>query len=272
MRYIPLKEKPLPGNLSRWLAKAEELTQEIIAETDPEKRKKIINSNSSVWGNPTLKKYLMSLSEKKCWYSEAREVYSHYHVDHFRPKNEALDSNGVDQGGYWWLAFDWKNYRICGSVGNTKKGSRFCVLRNRANYHSDPYDDEIFYFLDPTDKNDPSKLAFDESGAIRPSSNDEDEWDYKRAKYTIDELDLNYELLKEARKDLWDACDSLIVELQNLMREFNSNPSVSKKGKIESKLEELRNLTKPKTEFSAVAVNCLLSSGIEWAHKIALTA
>lgn len=272
MRYIPLKEKALPSRLSRWSAKAEKLTQDLIAETDPKERKKIIKSNSRVWGNRALKKYLMSLSENKCWYSEAREVYSHYHVDHFRPKNEALDLSEIDKGGYWWLAFDWKNYRICGSIGNTKKGSRFCVLRNKANCHSDPCEDEIFYFLDPTDKNDPSKLSFDESGAMRPSSNNQDEWDYKRAKYTIDELDLNYELLKEARKDLWDTCDSLIGELQNLMKEFNSNPSASNRGKIESKLEDLRDLTKPKTEFSAVAVSCLLSSGVDWARKIALAA
>lgn len=85
MRYIPLKENPPPTRLKRWMVKAESLTQKLISETNPEKRKEIIESNSAVWRNKALKKYLMNLSHGKCWYSEAREVYSHYHVDHFRP-------------------------------------------------------------------------------------------------------------------------------------------------------------------------------------------
>jgi len=270
MRRIPLKENPPPKRLRRWMVKANELTQTLISETDPEKRKEIIESNSKVWRNKALKKYLMDLSNDKCWYSEAREVYSHYHVDHFRPKNEALDSNGVDQGGYWWLAFDWTNYRICGSVGNTKKGAKFYVKRNKASCHTDLCEDEIICFLDPTDEDDTHKLTFDKTGTIKPLSIDESDWDYERAKYTIENLDLNYEPLKEARKDLWDTCESKLNELQHLMKEYNQNPSALKKGQIRSKLEDLRKLTKPKSEFSTVAIKCLLSSNIEWAQKLAL--
>lgn len=272
MRHIPLKDHPPPSRLRTWLTKAKSLTQNLISETDAEKRKEIIDSNSAVWRNKALKKYLMQLSDGKCWYSEAREVYSHYHVDHFRPKSEALDLHGIDQGGYWWLAFDWTNYRICGSVGNTKKGARFCVLRNKANCPTDLHEDEIIYLLDPIDKDDTLKLTFDKTGKAKPSSIDENEWDYKRTKYTIDNLDLNYEPLKEARKDLWDTCESKLNELQNLMKEYNQNPSASKKGQIQSKLEDLRMLTKPKSEFSAVAIKCFLSSDIEWVQKLALVA
>jgi len=272
VRHIPLKDNPLPSRLRNWLTKAESLTQNLISEIDAEKRKEIIDSNSAVWRNRVLKKYLMQLSDGKCWYSEAREVYSHYHVDHFRPKSEALDLNGKDQGGYWWLAFDWTNYRICGSVGNTKKGAKFHVKRNKASCHTDLCEDEIVCFLDPIDKDDTLKLTFDKTGTIKPSSVDESDWDYERAKYTIENLDLNYEPLKEARKDLWDTCESKLNELQHLMKEYNKNPSASKKGQIQSKLEELRTLTKPNSEFSAVAIKCLLSSDIEWVQKLALTA
>lgn len=272
MRYIPLKENPPPKKLGRWLTKAKNLTQNLVNETDVDKQKEIIKSNSKVWRNEALKKYLLDLSEGKCWYSEAKEVYSHYHVDHFRPKSEALDLNGVDQGGYWWLAFDWTNYRIVGSVGNTKKGAKFYVKKYKASCHTDSHEDEIFCFLDPIDEDDTLKLTFDKTGTIKPSSIDESGWDYERAKYTIENLDLNYELLKEARKDLWDTCESKLNELQHLMKEYNQNPSASKKSQIQSKLEELRTLTKRKSEFSSVAIKCLLSSDIEWAQKLALTA
>lgn len=254
------------------MAKATSLTQRLILETDPEKRKEIIESNGAVWRNNALKKYLMNLSHGKCWYSEAREVYSHYHVDHFRPKSQALDLNGVDQGGYWWLAFDWTNYRIIGSVGNTKKGAKFYVKKYKASCDADSYEDEIFCFFDPIDKDDTLKLTFDKTGTINPSSINKSDWDYERAKYTIENLDLNYEPLKEARKDLWDTCESKLNELQHLMKEYNQNLSASKKCQIQSKLEELRTLTKPKSEFSSVAIKCLLSSDIEWAQKLALTA
>ena len=39
-------------------------------------------------------------------------LYSHSDVEHFRPKKEAkaLDANSRD--GYWWLAFDYMNFRV----------------------------------------------------------------------------------------------------------------------------------------------------------------
>ena len=266
MRYIPLYDFQPSQD---WIDKANKITQELIREQDFEKRKIIIDKNSSLWGK--IKDDLHQLSHGKCWYSESRDVYSHYHVDHFRPKKRALDLNGNNEGGYWWLAFEWTNYRICGSVGNTKKGDKFAVLKYKANCESDPCEDEIIYFLDPTNQDDTLKLTFDNTGKTIPSSNKEEEWDYKRAKYTIDNLDLNYEPLKEARKDLWDICESKLNELQNLMQVYNQNPSATRKSQIQSKLQDLRILTKPKSEFSIVAIKCLVYSGIEWAQTLALT-
>lgn len=263
MRYIPLRQNPPK---QKWIDDANTLTQSLIAETDFEKQKEVIDKNSRVWGK--LKQHLMKLSYNKCWYSEAREVYSHYHVDHFRPKKQATDINGIDQGGYWWLAFEWTNYRICGSVGNTKKGDRFCVLKNKAKGYNDPTEDEIIYFLDLTDEDDPLQISFDESGQAKPLSLDKDGWDYERARYTIDNLDLNYELLKEARRDLWDTCQSKLNELQNLMKQNNQYPSATKKAQIKSRMVELKELTKLKSEFSATAVTCLLRSDILWVQKL----
>jgi uncharacterized protein (TIGR02646 family) len=267
MRYIPLNENP-PSK--EWIDKANKVTQRLIAENDPKKRKKIIDDNDHLWGG--IKSHLLNLSHRKCWYSESRDVYSHYHVDHFRPKKRAFDLAGIDQGGYWWLAFEWTNYRICGSVGNSKKGDKFCVFRNKSKLPNDPIEDEIIYLLDPTDPDDPLKLSFDEFGDVHPLLIDKEDWDYKRAKYTIDSLDLNYEPLKDRRKDLWDTCQSKLNELKNLMQEYKQTQSVSKKAQIKLKMEELRKFAKAESELSAVAVGCFLSSRDEWVQKLALSA
>ena len=264
MIYIDLENNPPP---SEWVARAHVLTQQLINEPDLQIKKRIIDNNSAVWGE--LKTHLLSLSHQKCWYSESKEKYSHYHIEHFRPKKRALNDKGTDMGGYWWLAFCWKNYRICGSVGNIKKGDRFLVRSNKADTYTDNIDDEIIYFLDPTIIDDPLKISFIDTGKVVPSSPNSTDWDYIRADYTIANLNLNYEPLVEGRKSLWTRIMLKIREIQNLMDENNVNPSVSKSTILREKIKELKNLTNPQSEFSATASACLYSSGLEWAIRIA---
>lgn len=264
MIYINLKDNP-PNK--EWLDKADAITRELLAEPNSEKRKEIIDRNAKLWGE--IKGHLLSLSHQKCWYSEAKESYSYYHVDHFRPKKRALDLKNGDKGGYWWLAFDWTNYRICGSVGNSKKGDRFCVKRNKANDPSAPLEDEVFFFLDPIDEDDPMHLNFDENGGIKPLSVNADHWDYLRATYTIENLNLNYPALRDARRDLWMNLVLKIREIQNLMDQNNTNPSATIKNSIKEKLKTLKELVQPASEFSATAKACLFSSGLRWAMSMA---
>ena len=264
MRYIPLLDNPPDA---AWLARADALTQSLLNAPDMDTRKAIIDANSRIWGE--IKDHLLALSNQKCWYSEAKETYSHYHVDHFRPKKRALDLEGVDQGGYWWLAFDWKNYRISGSVGNTKKGDRFSVLNHKANLPTDPLEDEMIYFLDPIDTDDPALLTFDENGVIKPINPNEEDWDHKRAEYTIENLNLNFGPLSEARKLVWNQCVRLIDEIKELLIDYNHAPSTVKKERIKSKQRELLEKTNKSSEFSATAIACLAGSGIEWAQHMA---
>ena len=47
-------------------------------------------------------------------------------VEHFRPKLEVKELyKEQNREGYWWLAFDYHNFRVCGNVGNRKKGGWF---------------------------------------------------------------------------------------------------------------------------------------------------
>jgi uncharacterized protein (TIGR02646 family) len=252
---------------AKWLKKAQELTDALVAATTHQERKDIIDKNHRIW--KLLKDGLKVISYGKCWYSEAREIFSHYHVDHFRPKLQALNTQNVDQGGYWWLAFDWTNYRLSGSVGNTKKGDYFPVKRHKCNNPNDPIDDELCYFLDPTNKDDVKLLNFNEDGKAVPSVEQATaQWSYERADETITWFDLNYDSLKEERKRIWKNLVLEILETQILLDDYENNQSVALREKIKSKFEEFRKKIAPCTELSATIRCCLRSCGFNWALRL----
>ena len=249
-----------------WLERAAEITQILVDENDYSKRKDLIEKYSSHWVK--MKPLLKKLSHHKCWYSEAKEIFSHYHVEHFRPKKKAISIDGKDEGGYWWLAFDWRNYRLCGSVGNTKKGDKFPVKKGKWQTPNDMIDPEIIYLLDPIDSDDPPMLTFTHDGKAQPLETNKDNFDYLRVKTTIETLDLNYDDLVEARKIVWQKCIHKIKEMETLTLKCNENPSISNLTLCKKLGEELRSCVSPCNELSLVYKVCLESSGHSWVKKI----
>lgn len=70
-----------------WLAKSAQIVADLAAldlQGKRDERNALIDANSAHWGK--LKDWLLALSAGKCWFSEVRELYSHYDVEHFRPK------------------------------------------------------------------------------------------------------------------------------------------------------------------------------------------
>ncbi len=248
-----------------WIVKATALTQQLLAALDDASRSTIIDNNEKVWGE--LKDFLLSISNNKCWYSEAKDSYNHLHVDHFRPKKIALGIDKINYGGYWWLAFAWTNYRVCGGAGNVRKKDKFPVRNNKANDPVTPIEDEITYFLDPCEEEDILKITFNQNGEVTPITTVG--WDYERSKYTIESLNLNFKLLKEARKEIWIKCSTLISEIQNLMDQNDVAPSVLRRGQIKEKIRQLKELVQPSAEFSSTVRACLFSTGLPWASLIA---
>lgn len=195
------------------------------------------------------------LSHDKCWYSEACELFSYYHVDHFRPKNH-----------YWWLAYDWQNYRLCGSVGNVTKRISF-PLQNETHRAVGPGSalcDEIVYLLDPTQPDDYMLLTFDESGHAQPTAT-EGSWSFQRAETTIEIIDLNYVPLIEGRKQIWQKSLRLINQAQRLIEEL---PSASNKIQLKSIIEDIKTMVSEKADLSMTARACVISTsfgrGITW--------
>jgi hypothetical protein len=99
-------------------------------------------------------------------------------VEHYRPKKSEKDADGTEHEGYWWLTFDWHNFRICGGAGNRKLGS-FFPLRTGC-LRCAPLADhrlEDQQLLDPADEHDPALLSFTMEGRAMAATKIGDEWE-----------------------------------------------------------------------------------------------
>ena len=279
MRYINIKYQNPPN---AWLEKAEEFTSILLYlyhddEASIDDILYFIDKNE-IWKE--LKQWLSDISHGKCWYSEAREIFSDYDVDHFRPKKRARQFDGTQRVGYWWLAFDWKNYRLSGNIGNrphttvggeSRSKSDYFPLRDIKNVADNPdceLSDEEYLLLDPTDQYDTMIMTFDETGKPIPSDGN-DILKIDRVKVTNKLLFLDYPALVDERKKVWMKCIKLIGEIETLMKRLESHPSPTINMTIRNRFEELINMKSEESELSSTTIACLLSSGRNWAIRLA---
>ena len=247
-----------------WKDKATKLLTKLTAlKGNKKKRNKFIDENSKTW--TTLKKSMVLASYGKCWYSETRDKYSYYHVDHFRPKKKVINYDGSERDGYWWLSFIWENYRLLGAVGNTFKGNHFAVKSNMCNSYDEEHDDEVIYLLDPIEKDDVNMVTFNEMGEIIPSNPDTKQWANIKATYTIEKMNLNFDRLQTARHVKWKHVKNMIDEVDILEKKYNQRPSAKKKTELKLKLEDVRKLLAPCEELSSTVRACLRASRKTWA-------
>lgn len=221
-------------------------------------RNQIIDKYSSHWGE--LKPWLEALSDGKCWFSDVRELYSHYDVEHFRPKKKAKALDGTAREGYWWLAFDYMNFRLCGNVGNRKKGGWF-PLRDGSlsSTFSVPCEEsEEAYFLDPICASDVSLFGFSDEGNLIPWPH-VSAWDAIRVEETAKRLKLNeHNLLAEERRKIWQSMHRLTkkYELFTARLAKGNNPGVMQKAEATAK--QIKKMISPSEELASVA-RCYLA-------------
>lgn len=218
-------------------------------------RNELIDQNGGHWGK--LKPWLLALSGGKCWFTEARDIASHLDVEHFRPKKAARNVKGPERDGYWWLAFDYMNFRIAGTVPNRKKGAWF-PLRYGSPCSTSARrceGDEVPYFLDPANAHDVTLLAFDEEGKAVPAPGIP-RWDYVRVKRTVDRLKLSeHQALAEERRKVWQNTTKLINKYLQALAEAGT--SAAARERVKSAARDIVCLTKPEAELSAVAKWCV---------------
>lgn len=251
-----------------WVAKADALTTQLLDQSlSYANRQALIDANEQIWRE--IMPWLKSLSQNKCWYSEARDCASYWHVDHFRPKKEIKDLDGTAYEGYWWLAFNWQNYRLAGSAVNIPKSTIFPVRKNTtwACGPDDDIDDEHPYLLDPTCPEDPVLLSFNEQGKTTPAEPNNC-WHKERADVSIDILNLNYDSLKRGRKRVWDKCSEYVSTVLQCHATLTAQASASKKQKLRDCIATLKTLVAHDAEFSAVAATCVRAQGDTWLERV----
>jgi hypothetical protein len=205
MRYIAIdKLRPEPA----WIQAAADALQAVRSAV-PERRSIVIKDHDHVWG--LFKDALRELSNKKCWYCESIDARSDNAVDHYRPKGNVKGAKPPHQG-YWWLAFDWKNYRFsctyCNSIRKSAettggKQDYFPLFDEtaRARTDSDSIDDELPLLLDPTKMTDVKLIAFSEDGDVGPVTTDPDRREYKGAIESAVRYHLKHPIIVERRME-----------------------------------------------------------------------
>lgn len=243
-----------------WLDKSSRLVAELAAleaEGKRTERNELIDANSDHWGK--LKEWLLALSGGKCWFSETRDLFSHYDVEHFRPKKEAQALDGAERDGYWWLAFDYMNFRACGNVGNRKKGGWFPLRQGSlcSTFAERCEESETRHLLDPIDDHDVSLIAFDEEGKVIPVPG-ASQWEQERVSETVKRLKLNEHVpLTEERRKVWQKVD-LRIEKYAIAKVRSGANNPAARVTLGHALREIRELTRASSELSAVARWCVL--------------
>lgn len=244
-----------------WLATARDHLRELVRlhrKGMIKARNEYIDKKSAHWGK--LKPWLLALSHNKCWFSDTGDTFSHYDVEHFRPKKEAKDLGHSVRDGYWWLAFEYSNYRICGNVGNRKKGGWF-PLRDKSlcsTFDCQCEESETRYLLDPTDPEDVGLVAFDEEGNLVPHP-DCDDWERIRVDESLTRLKLNeHEALVEARRQIWQKMSRKIERYLSVKARCSSNCNPGAEAELRRILREIKEMLKPEVQLSSVAKWCIL--------------
>jgi len=239
MRYVDIERLQLPD---KWETRAEtaldELRTEIqraeddaraadknteeIAAARKDAISKGIDDREKIWKE--LASGLAKLSNDKCWYSESINATADMDVDHFRPKKRVKEE--PDHEGYWWKAFDWRNYRYSAQWPNRYrndktsgtrggKGDQFPLCSNsfRARMEEDDCDSEEPALLDPTDPNDWKLLTFRPNGEPTPSAEPNTK-EYVRAEESISVYHLHCRKLVKKRQSLASQVERLILEME----------------------------------------------------------
>ena len=219
--------------------------------------KAIIEANEGLWRDDRIRNWLLGLFNNKCWYTEASESVSAIHVDHYRPKGKASELDGSEAEGYWWLAFEWTNYRISGQLINVKKRDVFPIAEGARANPDDPLSIkfEAPVLIDPlTDQAWLVSYEKDEDGCIAVAAAGIDEADKLRAEKTIDILGLNrLPRLNAKRAGVWDGCMQVLADYKGA----SLDPQVFKVIYQAKAVTQLRQMTRYDEEFSSIAEACI---------------
>lgn len=273
MRYIDLNKIELPEG---WLDKANSLTQQLTQADSAESRETIMTKHQ-IWRELFVP--LHDLSSGKCWYSESKDAMSDRDIDHFRPKGKATNIDKIprgDEDGYWWLCYDYENYRFSSQYSNELRKDKFNADKatgGKGNYFplfeystvaktKARCKDEEIMLLDPCDEDDPYLLTFDSKGkAIPNSAAILNENDKRRVLISIKLYHLDHTPLEELREQTWDFCQRMIDEIRSISSSVEGL-SISDINRVKFLKSEIRQVMNKNKALSAVAIACCEENGL----------
>ena len=278
---IPINLNKILGDLSdKWIQGSEDKVS-ALNEMSTDERKAFIKDNTTWWSD--VREFFWRHSGKKCWYSEEILSFNEAQLEHFRPKNKVAKEN---HDGYWWLAFDWRNYRVASSVVNVRKTDiRNGEVQGKGTYfplasgtrateynptNADPLSvgDEVPLLLDPTVFRDTTLLQYKIvkgyfDGKIHENPDnfmcDNDE---ERAAKSIEFYQLNDGKFIDKRNERFtffiDACEE-IEELEEIRTGRMLNPKEIRKWEKYS--QRISDMIASDAEFSSLCRAALESFG-----------
>jgi hypothetical protein len=269
MRYIALDQLYVPNE---WAGYTQELVEELRGKTAEERSELLDKPSYKVWTK--LRILLEKLSYGKCFYTEMRIIGALPDIDHFRPKNRvhSADLNNKEKhSGYWWLAFNEKNFRYCCQTANRLaqdslaeqtlgKGTRFPIAANgkRAFIPEDLSDDEKHLLLDPAKREDVRLLCFADEGKAmhHPASSAAERL---RVEISIQCYNLNEPNLAYRRGHLCTEAKHMAEEVQELDEKAETTKLLRNELRqlIEKKIK-LYDMIQPYAEFSAAVRSVLM--------------
>ncbi|MER9241252.1 hypothetical protein [Mesorhizobium sp. M0633] len=239
MKYVYLDISKIEG---KWAEKAAAALKQAFEIADPGERRKFINGKAAIWSE--LKPVLDSANNGKCWYSEAREKVSYFEVDHYRPKKI-----------YPWLAFEWKNFRLCGGKPNRKKLDKFPLENeaSRASTWAVSCNAERPLLLDPTVLSDPDLLTFSDQGEPVCSKPD-DSSAVSRVNSTVPTYGLDSEILCDERRAKWRKCTEKLTKLQAIVEDKRHQENSDAADFSSDLCKDIAELFDDASEFTATAM------------------
>ena len=245
MRYIDFDiiDKNDPA-VKDWIKKAKTRLKTLSSKSTHEERAEYLR-RTNFWSK--FKPILIKYYGEKCWYSECSLEGSFSDVDHFRPKNQSTDDQGniILADGYWWLAYDYLNYRLSCEKSNRSfesggKNDMF-PLKPGTIPATQGNKNDIPLLLDPCVDSDVALIDCNEAGKIIALSSDP----YEISRVEVSKRVYNWDCFNAARKTIRSKCKTAL-ELFEMAYELAPD-------KMASSISQICELIDPQTPYSSFA-------------------
>lgn len=245
MRYIDFSLINIHDpDVRKWIRKAKKYQAALSLLKTHDDRKGFLQKND-LWNE--FKPILIKYYGEKCWYSECDLTGSYGDVDHFRPKNKSTNENDeiILDDGYWWLAYDYLNYRLSCEKSNRPYGTggkrdRF-PLKPGSAPASVPNKNDSPLLLDPCVLEDVMLIDCDETGEIITLSGDS----YEQKRVSVSKKIFNWNCFNTARREVRNNCKTALETLSIM---YTLSPD-----NMRLPLSLLKKLSDDKTPYSSFA-------------------